>query len=264
MDKHEAKLLLQSYRPNGQDAGDPAFAEALALARQDPELSDWFRRECELDTAIAAKLAATAVPADLRQSILTGQRSQRQFARPDFLWWRSPALAWAAAIAVVFVAAFFFRDQGGSPLSITAYRNAMADHLSSGFVFDVRSQQPEQLQSWLAERRAFGALQLPETLLLSNSIGCQLFEFEGRKSVLLCFTLADKQVVHLFVTDAAAFELGQVGEEPSLCRCEKWNACFWRKDGLVYLALGSVNAGQLAEIAGLGPAAPANAGENRR
>lgn len=264
MDKQEARLLLQSYRPDGRDAGDPAFAEALALARQDPELGDWFRRECELDTAIAAKLAATEVPADLRQTILTGQRSQRQVTRAGFVWWRSPALAWAAAIAVLLVAAFFFRDQGGSPMSIIAYRNAMAEHLTSGFVFDVRNEQPEILRAWLAERRVFADLQLPDTLKSSSSIGCQMFEFEGRKSVLICFTLADKKVVHLFVTDAAAFEPRQVGEEPSLCRCDKWNACFWRKGDLVYLAMGSVNAGQLAEIAGMGPVGPANTGENSR
>jgi hypothetical protein len=263
MDKQEAKLLLQSYRPDGRDAGDPAFAEALALARQDQELGDWFRRECELDAAIAAKLAATEVPADLRQTILAGQRSQRQLVRADFSWWRSPAMAWAAAIAVLFVGAFFFRSQGGTTMSITAYRNAMATHLNSGFVFDVRNEQPEILRAWLAERRVFADLQVPDTLKSGRAIGCQMFEFEGRKSALICFTLADKKVVHLFVTDAAGFETGQVAEEPSLCRCDKWNACFWRKNDLVYLAMGSVNAGQLAEIAGLGPAEPANAGQNR-
>ena len=35
MNRDEAKLILQSYRPGGQDAGDPYFAAALALAKQD-------------------------------------------------------------------------------------------------------------------------------------------------------------------------------------------------------------------------------------
>ena len=264
MDKQDAKLILQSFRPSGRDAGDPAFAEALDLTRNDPELGEWFRRERELDGAIAAKLAVTEVPEDLHQTILAGQRSQRIVNRSRPVWWRSPALAWAAAIVTLFVAAFLLRDQGKPTMSITAYRNAMAAHLSSGFVFDVRSEQPEKLHAWLTERRIFGDLHLPDTLKAGSSIGCQMFDFEGRKSALICFTLADQQVVHLFVTEAAAFESGQVAEEPSLCRCEKWNACFWRKDDLVYLAMGSVNAGTLAEIAGLSSSGPANSRENRR
>ncbi len=34
MNCNEAKLILQAYRPGGQDADDPQFAEALVLAKR--------------------------------------------------------------------------------------------------------------------------------------------------------------------------------------------------------------------------------------
>jgi hypothetical protein len=42
-DRDNAKLLLSAYRPNGADAQDPVFKEALELTQRDPELARWFR-----------------------------------------------------------------------------------------------------------------------------------------------------------------------------------------------------------------------------
>lgn len=257
MDKQEARMMLQSYRPGGRDAEDPAFAEALALARLDPELGEWFRRECELDAAISDRLQQSAVPPDLRQAILTGHRGQRRVARSGSLWWRSPALAWAASIVVLLVAGFYFqgnRSAPVAPMSITAYRNAMAANLNAPFVFDVRNNQPDQLRQWLKKNGMFKDLELPELLRDGTAIGCKVFAYENLKPALICFTLPDKQVVHLFVVEAREFAGTPVGPDPSLCRCDRWTACFWRKGDLVYLLMGGpeIDAGRLVEIAGLG------------
>jgi len=40
MNNQEAKFILAAYRPGGQDASDPLFAEALEQVRRDP---DWQR-----------------------------------------------------------------------------------------------------------------------------------------------------------------------------------------------------------------------------
>ncbi len=39
MNRDEAKTILLRYRPGTADADDPEIATALALARQDPELT---------------------------------------------------------------------------------------------------------------------------------------------------------------------------------------------------------------------------------
>ena len=39
MNRDEAKIILLLYRPGTADAGDPEVAEALTLAKNDPELT---------------------------------------------------------------------------------------------------------------------------------------------------------------------------------------------------------------------------------
>jgi hypothetical protein len=99
MTHQEAKFLLSAYRANGGDAGDPTFAEALALAENDPALRAWFEREHMFDSACAAKLREIAPPAGLREAILTGARASR---RPRS-WWTQPV--WMAAAAAIVIAA---------------------------------------------------------------------------------------------------------------------------------------------------------------
>lgn len=70
MDKEQARFILQSFRPDGADAKDPDFAEALAVAAEDRELGDWLAAERAQDAAFAAALNALEIPDDLRENIL--------------------------------------------------------------------------------------------------------------------------------------------------------------------------------------------------
>lgn len=250
MDKQEARLLLQSYRPDGQDASDPAFAEALALAGQDAELGRWLAGECELDKAIGQKLRACPVPPDLRQAVIAGQRSQRRISQPAFVWWRSPSLAWAAAIVLVFVAAYFVRHGSDSSVALAAYREAMTANLRSGFVFDQRDERPEKLTDWLAEHGGLANLSVPAGLRDTASLGCKLFEFDGLKSALICFSLSDQQVVHLFVVDGTRFRPQDFEAAACALRCNDYDTFAWREQGRVFLLAGGVGPERLRELAG--------------
>ncbi len=61
MDKEKAKWLLASYRPDGSDAEDPLFAEALALVLKDQELGEWLAAERAADVAFARGLGSVEV-----------------------------------------------------------------------------------------------------------------------------------------------------------------------------------------------------------
>ncbi|MBB5351912.1 hypothetical protein HNR46_002151 [Haloferula luteola] len=80
MDREEARFILQSFRPDGADVTDEQFADALALAAEDPELGDWLARERASDAAFAAALGSVTLPAGLREEVLacisaTGEES---------------------------------------------------------------------------------------------------------------------------------------------------------------------------------------------
>ena len=60
MDEQEARLILQGYRPGGQDQSDPHFSEALQEVMRNPELAQWFADEQAFDQAIATHLERDA------------------------------------------------------------------------------------------------------------------------------------------------------------------------------------------------------------
>lgn len=77
MDKEQAKFLLQSFRPDGADANDADFAEALGLVMADRDLSAWFADERAFDAEFASALAAVELPENLRHEILGCLAGQR-------------------------------------------------------------------------------------------------------------------------------------------------------------------------------------------
>lgn len=77
MDKEEARFILRCFRPDGADAENPDFAEALAWAAKDRELGEWLARERSSDAGFAKALAAVSIPSSLREEILAGLALER-------------------------------------------------------------------------------------------------------------------------------------------------------------------------------------------
>ncbi len=71
MDKEQARFILQSFRPDGADAKDPDFAEALARAAEDRELGDWLALERVQDASFSAAFNNLEIPDELRENILS-------------------------------------------------------------------------------------------------------------------------------------------------------------------------------------------------
>lgn len=77
MDKEQARFVLRSFRPDGADAGDPDFAEALKLALENRELGEWLASERAFDAEFAVALGSVDLPGHLREDIfacLAGER----------------------------------------------------------------------------------------------------------------------------------------------------------------------------------------------
>jgi len=70
MDKERAKFVLRSFRPDGADAVDDDFAEALQMASGDRELGEWLMRERAFDAEFAEALARVDLPEGLRECVL--------------------------------------------------------------------------------------------------------------------------------------------------------------------------------------------------
>lgn len=77
MDKEQARFILRSFRPDGADAGDPDFAEALKLAMENRELGEWLSSERAFDSAFASALVTVDLPELLREDIMACLATER-------------------------------------------------------------------------------------------------------------------------------------------------------------------------------------------
>jgi hypothetical protein len=70
MEIEHAKLILSNFRPNGQDAEDLEFVEALALATRNLELGEWLVAERARDSVFADALNSIPIPKSLKDEII--------------------------------------------------------------------------------------------------------------------------------------------------------------------------------------------------
>lgn len=76
MDREEAKFILRAFRPDGADASDADFADALRLSAEDRELGEWLADERALDSEMARLMGAIPVPDDLKAKILAIEHAE--------------------------------------------------------------------------------------------------------------------------------------------------------------------------------------------
>jgi len=232
MNNEAARLILQAYRPGGQDADDPQFREALEQAQRDPELARWFAKEQELDSRISAKLKASVTPpAHLKSQLL----AQRKIVRP-VAWWRQPAwqLAAAACLALlVTLGVLWFKPAGQTQFA--AYRSEMADFTAHKLDrLDLMSRDVPEVRRWLAQKESHGDLVIPTGLDGRPSLGCRLLDWKGHKVSLVCFDMENKQVAHLLVVDSAAFKDAPT-ESPVFNQVGDVATASWSRGGKTYV-----------------------------
>ncbi len=200
MTNNEAKFILSAYRPNGRDADNPVFQEALQQARNDPALTAWFAREQAHDAAIGAKLAQVAPPAGLREAILAGGRASGAARWP----WRTPAL-WFALAASLAVALWFGVGKGTNRSAVEVARFA---------AFAARDTAHEKHGGHGPAAGELAAVLSSSTTHLANGLavdisslranGCRTVSFAGHDVLEVCFQ-RDGAWFHCYIANRADF-----------------------------------------------------------
>ncbi len=237
MNNQEARLILQAYRPGGQDASDPLVAEALEQARRDPELQKWLATEQGIDLRIQNKLRKAIVPPpELKANLLALQKISRR----ESHWSRPMWLAAAATVMLlVGLATAWFHIQNIHEAQLDSFRKAMVSYSMREHGHIVyEASDPMKIQQWLQGRGLKTELDLPAGLQGKPAEGCRVVDWNGQKVALICFVLADGNHVDVFVMDHFDFPGLSASSTPRFAQAGALMTVTWTKNNQVYLLTG--------------------------
>lgn len=230
MNNQEAKFIFGAYRPDGRDAGDAVFAEALAQAERDPALRRWLENEQKIDATIAGKLQAIAPPAGLREAILAGVRAsqpRRQWAQ-NSRWWAA-----AAAMLVLGATIWSFLPARGLPTAAELTALALSDLAAA---HDDHVGRPSGLET-VQDALIAGREPLRQAMRVDadelRARGCRTVKIAGRDVFELCFW-RDGVVYHLYVGRRSDFAPGSIDPQALMATRGAYAATAWADARNVY------------------------------
>jgi hypothetical protein len=234
MTRDEAKELLSMFRPGTADETDPIFTEALALAREDQELREWFESSVAFDREFRNELSGITAPAAVREEIF----ASRKIIRPQ-VWWhrRLSAREFAAAAAVIFAVSVGVLWFGQRPVSFVEFRREIADHAWGPTPHvDFRGLNLQEVREYLANENVATNFTVPPALAEGEVFGCSVIHWHGRKVPMLCFN-SERQHVHLVVVERNLFEDAPT-QTPQTDQWASWRTASWSKDEYSYVLTG--------------------------
>ena len=244
MTNDEAKFILSAYRPDGQDATDPLFAEPLAQARRDPALSDWLGSQLRFDSLVAAKIREDPVPPGLREAILAGARVSMSRRAPPWhgRWPWFAAVAAAIVIAGALVALRWSSSSRRDLAELTRF--ALRDTAVDGMKHIGSVEALRDTEDLLAATRLRSALDLNLDLARLRADGCRSVRVAGREVLEICF--GRDHEFHLYLAPRGHFAGAQLAE-PSFSAIGPLSATTWADARFAYSLVTTAGANALRQ-----------------
>jgi len=225
VNSQEAKEILMLYRP-AVDRDDPDFAEALALAKSDAELSTWFQQHCAFQNAASAAFNNIPVPPGLKEQILSERHAHLTLTTGRKIL----ALA-SVAVILACVGIFAFNNIQRGPVRddsfATYYTNMMAKILRYPDM-DIQTNNLQAIRMELAKRGQGNLASSPFTPSLEKVAGTggKALEWHDKPVSMICFnsgkngkpTIPD---LFLFIVDNTSIKTPPVSTSPVVAQFRK-------------------------------------------
>lgn len=238
MNLNEAKTILLLYRPGTADAEDPQVAEALALAKQSPELARWLAESTARQTQLRGQFQHIPVPPGLKEQILA------EVVAPDRIIPWSPRRWLAAAAALVLLgglAALWWPHHPGDD-TLDIFQNRMAAIALRAYGMDLTTNQTAPIRAYLAQNHAPAAYTIPAGLQQAGTVGCAVEGWQNAKVSMICFRTGrplrpgQSSDLWLFVVDRSTVKGSPApGEPPRIIAINRLTAATWAQGDQVYL-----------------------------
>lgn len=209
------------------------MAEALALARIDPELREWLGAQEVFNRTVREALRQMPVPAGLRHRIIGHAPS------PQLPWWRRFP-AWAATAAAAAMLMLYFGFPGGFQSdagdSFATFRSRMVRSVLRQYQMDLHTNSMPAIRQFLSTNQAPSDYVLPAALDRLPPLGGGLLRWRDAGVSMVCLDSGGRGTAILFVVDAGSMKDPPPGT-PALEQVSKLMTASWTDRGRAYLLM---------------------------
>jgi len=241
MTRDEAKRILSWYRPWTNDAKDPEFAEALALAQQDTELGQWFAQHCAAHSAVHASFKVISPPPGLKEQIISEHQARLRAAKcgkPRTLATVMAALVVVISLGVWLVAGTFGRSEN----DFAFFRSRMARTSATDYYMDLVTRDPAKIRAYFSEHQSVSNYTLTKALVTTTNTGCKILTWQNHSVAIVCFHTGrpippgeSSSDLFLFVMDRDAAVNAPEPGKVQFAETNSMKTAAWTQDGLVYV-----------------------------
>ncbi|MEI9893507.1 MAG: hypothetical protein WDN28_06305 [Chthoniobacter sp.] len=165
--------------------------------------------------------------------------------------WR---VAWAMAASIVVLAGgMWFWMPGRAAVSYASFAPRVVEFFGTPPELPKRSQNPEELRTWLLAQGAPTDFQIPAKLRPLKSFGCQVVDVHGRPAYLTCFWtekkpgVDDGSLVHLLVAKRSDFK-DVPPATPQFREMSGWSFAAWSTGDVIYTMTAKAPLAKLQEF----------------
>jgi hypothetical protein len=234
MDTDEAKRILALYRPGDTDSPDPRMAQALKLAREDPQLAAWFGQHCAAHVKFAAEPEAATAPPVLKESPPADAEHTLLLNRPVFIM---------AAIAGLTLLAAALWSHFNSPPKNTfdSYRDRMARLVQRSDPMKTAATDQAQIRQYFRAQEGAADFSLPKNLEKLPGAGAAVFNWHSQPVSLLGLDAGGGTNLYLFLIKQSAFANPPTPGQPQFNRVGRLMTASWTLGDTIYLLTGPVD-----------------------
>jgi hypothetical protein len=232
----EAREILLLYRPGTADAADPEMTEALALARQDPELGRWFEQHRAFQKAMRVGFQQIEVPAHLKTSLLIQKPARRTFVPPR-AWWRRPIWLTTAAVVLIVLGLIGVWLRPRSLDRFANFQSRMVGAAQLAYRMDIETNDMQQVRQFMASHGAPADYDVARGLEHLQLTGGGRLTWRSNPVTMVCFDRGDKQMLFLFVMKRSAVK-DPPPKAPQLSKVRQMLAASWTEGDNTYVLAG--------------------------
>jgi hypothetical protein len=238
VNREEAKDILLLYRHhNPADESDTSVAEALALAKRDPELAQWLEMHCAREFVLREKFRQIPVPEGLKEQIISEHAASRRPAP------RGRQLALTAAMVVAMglsAMAYWLNNRPAADDTLPIYQSQMARNALNPYPMDKLSNDDGTIRDYLKGNNAPADYALTAGLKQATLSGCAIEGWGSNRVSMICFQTGKplpagaKSDLWLFVVDQQSVKDAPVDASLHIARINRLVTATWVRDGKLY------------------------------